>query len=94
MQHPLGGPICHRDGMITLGLPQIVTGPTHFSSHSLDLAFCSGQGKYDLSEGDLCRSLLSWSDHYLVSFKLIGTLNVGVLVNVYNVPAQETYGTG
>lgn len=44
--------------------------PTHQEGHTLDLAFCSGQG--GLKVEDIVIIPLSWTDHYQVCFRLTG----------------------
>ena len=39
--------------MTTIGLSQMVSGPTHAAGHTLDLVFCAGWGDSDLTGEEL-----------------------------------------
>lgn len=53
-------------------LSQVMTGPTHQSSHTLDLVFCLLQDVGELKVRNVCLTPVSWTDHYLVEIRLIG----------------------
>ncbi|XP_061490084.1 uncharacterized protein LOC133388035 [Rhineura floridana] len=62
--------------MTTMGLSQVLSGPTHAAGHTLDLVFCAGWDDGDLGVEELSVVPLSWTDHYLVGFRLTGTQNL------------------
>lgn len=54
--------------MATMG--QLISGPAHQAGHTLDFVFCPDQTSGNLKMGYVVVSPLSWSNHYLVNFKL------------------------
>uniref|UniRef100_A0A803SSU4 Reverse transcriptase domain-containing protein n=2 Tax=Anolis carolinensis TaxID=28377 RepID=A0A803SSU4_ANOCA len=55
--------------MATMGLSQLVSGPTHRAGHTLDLVFCQGwEEGGDVEE--LTITPLPWTDHHLIRFRL------------------------
>ena len=59
--------------MTTMGLFQQVIGLTHEKGHTLDLGFSMGQVDAGPDVVGLSLTLLSWSDHFLVKFRLPAT---------------------
>ena len=59
--------------MTTMGLSQVVSGPTNLAGHTLDFVFHAGQDDGDLGVEELSVVLLSWTDHHLVGLRLPGT---------------------
>ena len=55
--------------MMTMGLSQVVSAPTHTVEHTLDLVFCTRVDVGDMGVEELSAVPLSWTDHYLISFK-------------------------
>ncbi|XP_053151089.1 uncharacterized protein LOC128344612 [Hemicordylus capensis] len=55
--------------MATMGLSQLVSGPTHVAGHTLDLVFADREIN-DLEAGEFEITPLSWADHHLVGFSL------------------------
>uniref|UniRef100_A0A803T068 Reverse transcriptase domain-containing protein n=1 Tax=Anolis carolinensis TaxID=28377 RepID=A0A803T068_ANOCA len=60
--------------MTTMGLSQIISGPTHQAGHTLDLVFVAGDGLVGVEEQIILP--LSWSDHYLISLRLTVSSNL------------------
>lgn len=56
--------------MTTMEMSQHVTGPTNVAGPTLDLVFLTGQEAGALKVGDIDTSPLTWSDHFLLRFKL------------------------
>lgn len=56
--------------MTTMGLSQLITGPTHQEGHTLDLVFCLNQDIHDLKvcvwRVSLTPFAIAWTDQYLV----------------------------
>ncbi|XP_053154385.1 uncharacterized protein LOC128345841 [Hemicordylus capensis] len=55
--------------MATMGLSQLVSGPTHVAGHTMDLVFADREIN-DLEVGEFETTPLSWTDHHLVGFSL------------------------
>uniref|UniRef100_A0A803SN06 Reverse transcriptase domain-containing protein n=1 Tax=Anolis carolinensis TaxID=28377 RepID=A0A803SN06_ANOCA len=55
--------------MATMGLSQVVSGPTHRAGHTLDLVFCQGWEE-DGGVEELTIAPLPWTDHHLIRFRL------------------------
>ncbi|XP_066486426.1 serine protease 33-like [Tiliqua scincoides] len=54
-----------------MGLSQRISAPTHDVGHTLDLVFTAGQADGDLEVEDIKITPLSWTDHFLVGFRLV-----------------------
>uniref|UniRef100_A0A803U0C0 Reverse transcriptase domain-containing protein n=1 Tax=Anolis carolinensis TaxID=28377 RepID=A0A803U0C0_ANOCA len=63
--------------MTTMGLSQVISGPTHQAGHTLDLVFIVDGGTVRVEEQNILP--LSWSDHHLicVSFAMSSNLRRG-----------------
>uniref|UniRef100_A0A803TMD6 Reverse transcriptase domain-containing protein n=1 Tax=Anolis carolinensis TaxID=28377 RepID=A0A803TMD6_ANOCA len=60
--------------MTTMGLSQVISGPTHQAGHTLDLVFVAADGEVGVEEQNILP--LSWSDHHLISLRLTVTSNL------------------
>ncbi|XP_053148482.1 uncharacterized protein LOC128343440 [Hemicordylus capensis] len=58
-----------QDFMATMGLSQLVLGPTYMAGHTLDMVLAD-QGINDLEVEEFEITPLSWKDHHLVGFSL------------------------
>lgn len=56
----------------TMGLSQMVSTPTHDEGHTLDLAFSTRVDADDQGEKEPTAVPLSWTNHYMVVFRLTG----------------------
>ncbi|XP_062835007.1 uncharacterized protein LOC134298508 [Anolis carolinensis] len=61
--------------MATMGLSQLVSGPTHRAGHTLDLVFCQG-GEEGGGVEELTIAPLPWTDHYLIRFRITAPPNL------------------
>lgn len=62
--------------MMTTGLFQMISDPTHKAGHTLVLVLCVRQDEYELVLEELSRALLPWANHYLVELSLARTQNL------------------
>uniref|UniRef100_A0A803TC32 Reverse transcriptase domain-containing protein n=1 Tax=Anolis carolinensis TaxID=28377 RepID=A0A803TC32_ANOCA len=61
--------------MATMGLSQLISGPTHSVGHTLDLVFCQGWEEGGGVE-ELTIAPLPWTDHHLIRFRLTAPPNL------------------
>ena len=59
--------------METMGLSQVVFGPSHAAGHALDRGLCGRKDDGDLGVQELSVVPLSRTDYYMVGFRQTGT---------------------